>query len=99
MSPAAPSQSTRPRWPARRQLISCSWAWPFEHLVSFEKHCTNYRFRVEGRDLLATVVTVPELDGTFLELETGRACGHRGRLGGHPDSAAEAGHRQRRSHH
>jgi adenylate cyclase, class 2 len=41
-----------------------------EHLVSFEKHCTNYRFRAEGRDLLATVVTVPELDGTFLELET-----------------------------
>jgi adenylate cyclase class 2 len=42
----------------------------FEHLVSFEKHCTNYRFRIEGRDLLATVVTVPELDGTFLELKT-----------------------------
>jgi adenylate cyclase, class 2 len=42
----------------------------FDHLVSFEKHCTNYRFRAEGRDLLATVVTVPELDGTFLELET-----------------------------
>jgi adenylate cyclase class 2 len=41
-----------------------------EHLVSFEKHCTNYRFRADGRDLLATVVTVPELDGTFLELET-----------------------------
>jgi adenylate cyclase, class 2 len=41
-----------------------------EHLVSFEKHCTNYRFREQGRDLLATVVTVPELDGTFLELET-----------------------------
>jgi adenylate cyclase, class 2 len=42
----------------------------FEHLVSFEKHCTNHRFRAEGRELLATVVTVPELDGTFLELET-----------------------------
>jgi adenylate cyclase, class 2 len=42
----------------------------FEHLVSFEKRCTNYRFRAQGRDLLATVVTVPELDGTFLELET-----------------------------
>jgi adenylate cyclase, class 2 len=41
-----------------------------EHLVSFEKHCTNYCFLAEGRDLLATVVTVPELDGTFLELET-----------------------------
>jgi adenylate cyclase, class 2 len=42
----------------------------FEHLVSFQKHCTNYRFHAEGRDLVATVVTVPELDGTFLELET-----------------------------
>lgn len=42
----------------------------FEHLVSFEKRCTNYRFRAQGRDLLATVVTVPDLDGTFLELET-----------------------------
>jgi adenylate cyclase, class 2 len=41
-----------------------------EHLVAFEKHCTNYRFTAEGRDMLATVVTVPELDGTFLELET-----------------------------
>jgi adenylate cyclase, class 2 len=39
-------------------------------VVAFEKDCTNYRFRAEGRDLLATVVTVPELDGTFIELET-----------------------------
>ena len=42
----------------------------FEYLVSFEKHCTNYRFSAQGRDMLATVVTIPELDGTFLELET-----------------------------
>jgi adenylate cyclase class 2 len=41
-----------------------------EHLVTFEKHCTNYRFTTQGRDLLATVVTVPEIHGTFLELET-----------------------------
>jgi hypothetical protein len=26
---------------------------------------TSCRFRAEGRDLLAAVVTVPELDGTF----------------------------------
>jgi adenylate cyclase class 2 len=39
-------------------------------LVAFEKHCTNYRFSAEGRDMLATVVTVPKLDGTFIELET-----------------------------
>lgn len=41
-----------------------------EVVVGFEKHCTNYRFRSQGRDMLATVVTVPELDGTFIELET-----------------------------
>jgi adenylate cyclase class 2 len=41
-----------------------------EHLVAFEKHCVNYRFRAEGRDMLATVVTVDGLDGTFIELET-----------------------------
>lgn len=41
-----------------------------EHLVAFEKRCANYRFTAKGRDMLATVVTVPEIDGTFLELET-----------------------------
>ena len=40
-----------------------------EHLVAFEKHCANYRFTAQGRDMLATLVTVPEIDGTFLELE------------------------------
>jgi adenylate cyclase, class 2 len=41
-----------------------------EHLVAFEKHCANYRFTARGRDMLATVVTIPEIDGTFVELET-----------------------------
>jgi adenylate cyclase, class 2 len=40
------------------------------HLVAFTKHCVNYRFTARGREMLATVVTVPEIDGTFLELET-----------------------------
>lgn len=40
------------------------------HLVKFEKQCTNYRFTARGRDMLATVVTVPETSGTFVELET-----------------------------
>ncbi|MEU2037949.1 class IV adenylate cyclase [Nocardia niwae] len=40
------------------------------NLVSFEKRCLNYRFTSEGRELLATLVTIPELDGTFIELET-----------------------------
>ncbi|MEQ0564723.1 class IV adenylate cyclase [Amycolatopsis sp. NEAU-NG30] len=40
-------------------------------LISLEKHCDNYRFTADGREMLATVVTVPELDGrTFIEVET-----------------------------
>jgi adenylate cyclase, class 2 len=41
-----------------------------EHVVAFRKHCANYRFTASKRDMLATVVTVPELKGAFLELET-----------------------------
>lgn len=42
-----------------------------KEVIAFEKHCVNYRFSSEGRDLLATVVTVPELENqTFIELET-----------------------------
>jgi adenylate cyclase, class 2 len=40
------------------------------HLVAFEKRCVNYRFTARSRDMLATMVTVPEIDGTFIELET-----------------------------
>jgi adenylate cyclase, class 2 len=40
-------------------------------LIAFEKHCDNYQFSVRGRDLLATVVQIPDLDGqTFVEVET-----------------------------
>ncbi|MFF0144659.1 adenylate cyclase class 2 [Amycolatopsis sulphurea] len=40
-------------------------------LIALEKHCENYRFTADGRDMLATVVTIPELAGqTFIELET-----------------------------
>jgi adenylate cyclase, class 2 len=39
-------------------------------LVSLTKTCANYRFNRDGRSILATLVTVPELDGTFLEVET-----------------------------
>ena len=42
----------------------------YRALVSFSKHCANHRIRRAGRDMLATVVTVPEIDGTFLEVET-----------------------------
>ncbi|MFI7408426.1 class IV adenylate cyclase [Streptomyces sp. NPDC049627] len=38
--------------------------------IAFEKHCRNYDFEVRGRKMLATLVCVPEIDGTFLEVET-----------------------------
>jgi adenylate cyclase class 2 len=38
--------------------------------ISFIKKCENHRFTAAGRSVLATLVTVPEVDGTFLELET-----------------------------
>ncbi|SDX65862.1 adenylate cyclase, class 2 [Saccharopolyspora shandongensis] len=40
-----------------------------EH-IAFEKHCRNFRLTEHGRDVLATLVHVPELDGTFIEVET-----------------------------
>lgn len=46
-----------------------------EHLgyvpaIVFEKRCRSYAFEAYGRPMLATLVRVPELDGTFLEVET-----------------------------
>lgn len=38
--------------------------------IAFEKRCRNYDFEARGRRMLATLVRVPEVDGTFLELET-----------------------------
>ncbi|MFE9018967.1 class IV adenylate cyclase [Streptomyces sp. NPDC007808] len=39
-------------------------------LIAFEKRCRNYNFEARGRRMLATLVRVPEIDGTFLEIET-----------------------------
>ena len=39
-------------------------------LISFRKLCRNHRFEAEGRDVLATLVEVPEIEGTYLEVET-----------------------------
>ncbi|OLZ62874.1 adenylyl cyclase [Streptomyces sp. IMTB 2501] len=38
--------------------------------IAFEKRCRNYDFDAHGRKMLATLVRVPEIDGTFLEVET-----------------------------
>ncbi|MFI5754299.1 class IV adenylate cyclase [Streptomyces sp. NPDC051569] len=39
-------------------------------VIVFEKRCRNYSFTAHGRQMLATLVRVPEIDGTFIELET-----------------------------
>ncbi|MDQ2883423.1 MAG: class IV adenylate cyclase [Actinomycetota bacterium] len=52
-------------------LVTVLTALGVEQIIAFEKRCVNYRFTAQCRDLLATVVTVPELAGqTFIELET-----------------------------
>lgn len=52
-------------------LVTVLTALGVEQTIAFEKRCVNYRFTTQGRDLLATMVTVPELaDQTFIELET-----------------------------
>ncbi|MFB6888181.1 class IV adenylate cyclase [Kitasatospora sp. NPDC056327] len=38
--------------------------------IAFEKRCRNYGFTQDGRQFLATLVRVPEIDGVFIELET-----------------------------
>jgi adenylate cyclase class 2 len=39
-------------------------------ILSFTKDCVNYPLRRNGREILATLVTVPEIEGTYLEVET-----------------------------
>ncbi|MEU2513932.1 class IV adenylate cyclase [Streptomyces syringium] len=38
--------------------------------IAFQKQCRNYEFEAHGRRMLATLVRVPEIEGTFLEVET-----------------------------
>ncbi|MEV7183640.1 class IV adenylate cyclase [Kitasatospora sp. NPDC093102] len=42
----------------------------FTPRIRFEKRCRNYAFESDGRRFLATLVRVPELDATFIEVET-----------------------------
>lgn len=39
-------------------------------VVELTKDCENYQLTGDGRHFLATLVRVPEIDGTFLEVET-----------------------------
>ncbi|MFJ4368857.1 class IV adenylate cyclase [Streptomyces chartreusis] len=38
-------------------------------VIAFEKRCRNYDLTAHGRQMLATLVRVPEIDGTYLEVE------------------------------
>ncbi|WP_033212962.1 class IV adenylate cyclase [Kitasatospora phosalacinea] len=38
--------------------------------IAFEKHCRNYGFTADGRRVVATLVRVPEIGGSYLEVET-----------------------------
>jgi adenylate cyclase, class 2 len=52
-------------------LITVLTALGAQEIIAFSKQCTNYQLHAADRELLATVVTVPELAGeTFIELET-----------------------------
>jgi len=41
----------------------------YEQALEFTKHCENFEFEAAGYPMLATLVTVPEIEGTFLEVE------------------------------
>ncbi len=41
-----------------------------QQFLAFTKNCVNYRIRYGRWTCLATLVTVPELNGSYLELET-----------------------------
>jgi adenylate cyclase class 2 len=41
-----------------------------EPVIDYTKQCLNFRFEYNDRQVVATVVQVPEIDGVFLEAET-----------------------------
>ncbi|KOT91258.1 hypothetical protein ADK86_23860 [Streptomyces sp. NRRL F-5755] len=42
----------------------------YAEAIAFEKRCRNDEFTAYGRPMLAILVRVPEIDGTYVELET-----------------------------
>jgi adenylate cyclase class 2 len=42
----------------------------YHPVLEFTKNCVNYRFTRDGREFLATLARVTELDADFLEVET-----------------------------
>lgn len=55
----------------RGQVLAVLEGLGYDRVIEFTKRCENYRLATPaGRKVLATVVSVPELDGVFLEAET-----------------------------
>lgn len=55
----------------RAQVLAILEGLGYTRIIEFTKRCENYRLATPaGRKVLATVVTVPEIDGVFLEAET-----------------------------
>lgn len=54
--------------PQTTATILTSLGYPAE--LAFTKECVNYKVTRADRRFLATLVTVPEIDGSFLEVET-----------------------------
>jgi adenylate cyclase, class 2 len=50
----------------------------YEPVIAFTKHCANFTFEAHGQRVQATVVRLPELADTFLEVET--LVGDRGKV-------------------
>src|SRR6266516_5799528 len=71
---ADPASGSKPEWETAVEepeaIDAILRGLGFEHDIAFEKHCTNYTFHAQGRRLQATLARVPELDGSFLEVET-----------------------------
>ncbi|MFC5719128.1 class IV adenylate cyclase [Streptomyces gamaensis] len=67
-SASKPEHETHIDVPAAMQVILGGLG--YLPAVAFEKRCRNYVLEERGRQLLATVVRIPEIEGTFVEVET-----------------------------
>jgi adenylate cyclase class 2 len=54
----------------RLRIHCCVYRLRASEAIGFEKRCQNYEFEAQGRRMLASVVRVPEIDGTSFEVET-----------------------------
>ncbi|WP_059011018.1 class IV adenylate cyclase [Streptomyces specialis] len=67
-SGSKPEQETRVEDPEATDALLRGLG--YEPVIAFQKRCRNHAFDAHGRKLLATLVRVPEIAGTFIEIET-----------------------------